>query len=150
VFTRFACAYIYVKHVFMFEKLRDICVAYIYMYTYTCTHDFSCICKHNCCRIRIYIYTLMFIYVYTLMFYTCIHSHVHGLILHQHCMCIFYVCIHCYVCILYTFSRPSYVHICIRSHVLYLYTLSCSLDYYGVASISRLLKIIGLFCKRAL
>ena len=149
MYTRFACAYIYVTHIFMFAKLRDICVACIYMYTYICTHDFSCIYKHDWCRIRIYIHTLMFIYVYTLTFYTCIHSHVHGYILNI-CMSIFYVCIHCYVYILYTFSTHSYVHICIHSHVLYLHTLSCSLDYYGVASISRLLKIIGLFCKRAL
>jgi len=35
-------------------------------------------------------------------------------------------------------------------HLLLLFHISCSICWYGVASISRLLEMIGVFCKRAL
>jgi len=65
---------------------------------------------------------------------------------------------------LYTFTRDS--HMCVYTDLLVCARLSCicmykcarvgvidpfgPLGWYGVASIIRLLKIIGLFCKRAL
>jgi len=41
-------------------------------------------------------------------------------------------------------------HIWIKKHVTYMNKETCHIYQYGVATISSLLKIIGLFCKRAL
>ena len=70
-----------------------------------------------------------------------------------------YVCINCYIVL----------HVCINFHIIIdfcvpiaVYTTTwvypfpcrnifvCGADWYGVATISRLLKMIGLFCKRAI
>jgi len=49
---------------------------------------------------------------------------------------------------------PIYVHICVYMYIyvlnVYIYCLEASVCHYGVATMSTHLKIIGLFCKRAL
>ena len=67
------------------------------------------------------------------------------------CMCVYaYINTHIYVC-MYTYMYIFvYVHTCICMYVrIYIYTLSGDLgnQLYGVATICRLLKIIGLFCR---
>jgi len=122
-------------------RIRFLNFSQFFAYMYTCTYMYISIC--------VYIYTYMYI------IYMCVY------------ICI-YVCV--YICIY------IYVNINIYKHIFswHTHTLSLSLshthththtqevtfvgiifvqmeiNYWGVATISRLLKIIGLFCKRAL
>jgi len=63
------------------------------------------------------------------------HPHTHTLTTHTYA----HTCAHAHM------HAIVYAHACIRA-----YTYRCTLLTYGVAAISRLLQIIGLFCKRAL
>jgi len=67
-----------------------------------------------------------------------------------------HTCIYMYICIYYVYvhiyTYILYIYIYIYIHIIYVlsHVLPESARSYGVASISRLLKIIGLLCKRAL
>jgi len=94
---------------------------YIYVYIYTCTAIMSCI----------HIYT----YIYT---------------------CVWDIYINIYICVWDT-SHLSHAwlirdvtHMWHHSSSMRAARISHRLDWYGVATIGRLLTIIGLFCKRAL
>ena len=51
---------------------------------------------------------------------------------------------------MYVFIQSQNSYVCWLSMKTCMYSFDTRFDWYGVASISRLLKIIGLFCKRAL
>jgi len=76
----------------------------------------------------------------------CTHAHAHAYTnTHMSCVCV-YVCsgeTHMYV------STYRHTHLYIFNTCVYI-SMSTSWYVYGVATISRLLKIIGFFCKRAL
>jgi len=58
------------------------------------------------------------------------------------------ICVqHTWISRIRNMNEPCHVHM---SHVRYKWAISDKSTRYGVARISRLLKIIGLFCKRAL
>jgi len=133
---------------------------YIHIYTRIYIYTYADTCKHW----YMYIHTLTYMYRHT---YSYIYIHMYP------CM---YVHIYIYICT-YTFTYPRFtgthlVKICIFS-LLYLllylpptihhslcitlcvslsmhYTLHSIKKWYGVASTSRLLKIISLFWKRSL
>ena len=96
---------------------------YTYTYRYMCTHTYThtharMICRlHSSSRKFVRVYVCMYVYV------TCIYVWVH-------------------VCIERQIEPQIFVHVCIICvHV-------CTYVYgHGVATISRLLKIIGLFCR---
>jgi len=141
----------------------------MYMRTYVC------ICIYMC----IYLYTFIFTYQYMYMCIF-IHVHCYRNVYYGYMyLCIIHACVfvpqlqfHCFgsPCTLQTHPPLDFLpHVFIDTHI-YIYThthshiythtytyvctsgctLSSSLSLYGVATISRMLKNIGLFCKRAL
>jgi len=70
----------------------------------------------------IYVYIYIHIYIYT---YICTHTYVHINI---------YICTYIYIH-LYLYDVSKYIRICLHTYT------------YGVATISRLLRIMGLFCR---
>jgi len=70
------------------------------------------------------------------------------------CICTWYVsCIHTrqlYVSFIHTRLVCAYIYVYAFSNCMSLFNTRACLGLYGVALASRLLKIIGLFCKRAL
>ena len=86
---------------------------------------------------KVYIYMHMYIYIYIyICIYICIHIYVYLRICFYLRVCI-YICIH-----IYTFIIDACVNVCTR-------VSGCvrPIYNYGVATMSRLLKIIGLFSR---
>jgi len=105
-----------------------------------------CMGKSITCHTRLYIYTYIYVYIYI------------GENLLWHDMPPFvFLSIHIYLCLwncFHTYQLVPLYSILFQTHLLvtlnFFPYISSPLTYYGVATISRLLKIIGLFCKRAL
>jgi len=105
-----------------------------------------------CTCIQVYICIYTYIYIYGCMYYIYVHTALG--------------CPHTITCTQYRESKevdiyvhiyvhiPIYVHICVYMYIyvlnVYIYCLEASVCHYGVATMSTHLKIIGLFCKRAL
>jgi len=109
------------------ESLRTWLLEQVVSHTYrqTRTHICVCVCVRACVCV-------------------CVHAYVHVCMCVGVCVYIYmwvgrWVCMCVYVGVVYT-----YVYVCIRV------CTSCMPESYGVASISRIDKIIGLFWKRAL
>jgi len=100
---------------------------YIYMYIYLC----FCMCMMHICMymyIHICIYTCMYVYIYMagkaeMNAYTNTYLYM-------------YVYINIYICMQWIYTQT--------------YICTYHRWWYGVATISRLIQLIGLFCKRAL
>ena len=118
------------------------------------------ICRYICIRVyKIHIYTYIYTYKYIYIhMYICIYIYIYIYT---------YICIYIYICFnsmsvvgmfsqvsLFTQHKWAVPLKCAMTHT---QTMNCggswsqsSTGRYGVATISRLLKIIGLFCKRAI
>jgi len=135
------CIYASMLYVYIHHEWREC----IYVYVYTCTSIYIYMGIYVWMNIRIRIYMHMYIYMYV---YICIYVH----------MCIYvymYICIQFISIYVYILYVNMYLYLCIYIYVfMYICIHFCTdLDAcpsYGVATISRLLKMIGLFCKRAL
>jgi len=106
-----------------------------YLYISMCVYTYMwCVCGHIC-GVCVVIYVVCVVYtsdvctISYLCIFTCVYTFVRS-VCGKHIRCVY-----CSVFV-YIYVR---VHICVVCHT-----------RYGVATISRLLKIIGLFCKRAL
>ena len=98
-----------------------------YEYLCVCT----CICIYICMYVYIYIYTWICIYIYMYIYvYICIHIYK-------------YTYIYSYAYIYIHIPTYTYTHICIYTYIY----INKRISTYGVATIGRLLKIIGLFWK---
>ena len=87
--------------------------------------------------IRIYTYTRIYIHIYA---YTHTYTYIH---VHTNIHMRIYVYIYIYECIqIHMYTRSTHTYKPVENAHMY--------SGYGVATISRRLKIIGLFCKRAL
>ena len=96
---------------------------HVYIYTYILIY----ICVHT----YTYIHIFIFVHTYTnIHIYICVHTHTY---IHIYIRIYIYTYIHIYICV------HTYKNIHTTSRI-----------WNGVATISRLLKMIGLFCKRAL
>jgi len=132
----YSCLYMYVYihiHIYIYIHIR---IYYIYVY------------------ICIYIYICMYIYLYTDSVFPWIQTCRRGCTFIDRSVC---TCVGAYVCICLYTRMCACIYICIYVCMYaytYLYTqiriLITQLWAYEVATISRLLKIIGLFCNRAL
>jgi len=137
----YICMYVYM-HMYTYMHIYICCtfsrewVPYVYIYTYVCVY--ICICIHICIYISV------------------AHSNVNGLPIYTYIH--MYVCIHAYIFVA-SFTREWFPHIFIYTYVcmyIYIYIFVASskcvwyTTRYGLAMIRRLLKKIGLFCKRAL
>jgi len=133
---------------------------YIYTHIYVCAyrHMHTNKCAHTLHRC---------VYIHT---YTCLYIHIY-IYIHQQ-MCIHaYIYIHIYIYIhqqMCTYSTPLWnipanipalvwlrdsLHIYLKKYTDHIYGdvyVGCLVSWYGAATMSRLLKMIGLFCKRAL
>jgi len=167
--------YSYVLYNICFMSCIFVCVHMLYMCSYVVYVFICCICVHMlytcsyetifvcCIQHRFHILCIRVHMLYIRMFYTTYVLHlvypyvayvsICGICVHMlyMCSCVVYVYL-CCICVpmLYmcSYVKCSYVlyNICFISCVS---TLLCG-NVYWVATISRLLKIIGLFCKRAL
>jgi len=138
-----------------------VCVC-VYMYVYLCKSPYMYACE--CCVI------CMHVSVHTCpclqIMYMCIWQYTSFMYVYMHvCICI-YTCVYNHICMyknIYTYrclcliflfltSSSNLVSLFILAFALSVYSfLECLLKFrYGVATISRLLEIVGLFCKRAL
>jgi len=138
-----------------------------FMYTYLCIHTFTsvwkvckCLCEHKCFWFYSSTFVTWLVYVYILMntyfMYTCMWrwhvthinepchtcmwmSHVSNLCSHRHLHTPFlHLNVTCH-----TYEQAT-SHIRMRARHTFALTWTFT---YGVATISRLLKIIGLFCR---
>jgi len=125
---------------YVYTVIKTLCIYYIYFtYMYICL-NVCMMAFHHPCVILVYMYTLLYVsYIWIYMYVIC-------------CICVYMMgcpSSMCYTCIYYTYECYTYVYmyelcICIYDGVPIIPAL------YGVATIRRLLKIIGFFCKRAL
>jgi len=136
-------AALFVSHGPKLCQMRSECqLTYTYahvciLYAYICISVYICVYIHIHTCIYIYIYIYIHIYVYTYVYiYMCVYTHLH--------ICIYvyiYTCVYIYMCI--------YIHIYIHREI-FMYIHIDTWYVLWVATISRLLKLIGLFCRRAL
>jgi len=99
---------------------------YVHMYTCTCTYMHIYTCTH------VYLCIYMYVFCATINHL----RHTQSCVICAMCTCYVYI----YMCALYT-CTCIHIYLCIY---MYKYCAACS---YGVATISRLFKIIGLFCR---
>ena len=103
-----------------------ICVWCIHIrHLHTYIYTYICIYLHICIHIHIHIHIHICIYAYT---YTYIYTHIYT-----------HIFTYVHINVWHTYKQ---MYICIHNDV--------KTYKYGVATISRRLKIIGLFCKRAI
>jgi len=140
------------SYVYIYICLKYTCI-YVYIYStahVTCAVLYTHICIftcYMCCALHAYV-TCAVLYV------TCAVLYTH--MLHVLCFTRIYVswkhkCIYTHIYTEYIFQARRmqyvYIHTYINIYV-YIYTYTCKWTCtYGVATISRLLKIIGLFCR---
>jgi len=140
---------------------------YIHMYTHTYIHIYIPIHTHKCAYTHagilstkqqrahaIYVYTYVYVRIHT---YVCIRTYTYVRIHTYSCHIGIYICIyiysHIYIYIYHTYLRiyiHTHIYIPIRIHICthaYSAHNSSALTSYGVDTISRLLKITGLFCR---
>ena len=110
-----------------------------HMYLYTDIYELLCIRQHLFMCINIYTSIHTFANCFGILMPGA-HAHLYIYIyIYTHVHLRMYVCVHIHVQIL-VYCIYSYICTCLYTQIY----------AYGVATISRLLKIIGLFCKRAL
>jgi len=115
---------------------------YVSIYVYMCSlqEQVHCVRKHSLCTVYFFTYIYVHIYIY-------IHTYTYAYI-YKYTYIYIYIQIHIHTRI-YT---HMHMKICMYIHIhIHIYLPKArSLCEYGVATISRLLEIVGLFCKRAL
>ena len=150
------CVYDIHTNVSLIHTHSCVCLCVCASYTHSCvclcvcasyTHSCVCLCVCAC-------YTHMYVWV-------CSAYHIGMPVMHTSLPSLLHVCLW-HVSLLHTYTHMSgllnthtcvcvpIVHTCVSMTCVpstYIHTLSLA---YGVATLSRLLKIIGLFCKRAL
>ena len=100
----------------------QVCVfIYLYIYIYICIYIYIYIYIHMYIYIRIHICVCISVYIYI---HICVYIYIHMYTIYT------YMCVY------------IYIFICMRAFLVWI--------WYGVATIRRLLKMIGLFCKKAL
>jgi len=129
----------------------------MYTHRYICIHTDMCVYIHtHMCTyiyiwyIQIYVYTYIHICIHTDM-YVYIHIHIHALtqmFAHHR--------VKSYTHVYHTFTYIySYIYIYVYAYVniyvyIHVYIHTCHTNTYGVALVSGIDKMTGLFCKRAL
>ena len=107
---------------------------------YTCTHIYMCVIHTSTTVVYTHIYVCTCIHFDTCMTTTVVD------------ICMTYICVHVdnrYAAVFFPNSEKTAAYESCKSWASRFYSVN-RVECYGVATISRLLKIIGVFCKTAL
>jgi len=124
---------VHAPHIMRMRERHVMCIHSVYLYTHT---HMQVMCMYTDTP---YVYVHMCMCMHLMCMYTCVYIRIT-------CMC---VCVYRCVC---TQTHLTYMHLNVYApHIMCMHDRESVLGReYGVATCSRFLQIIGLFCKRAL
>jgi len=148
------------------HRFIRVCILYKYVYIYMYMYAYMCVQNHVrihflCSRFILVCIVYKYVYIYMYMYaYKCVQNYVR---IHFLCVwaCLIYIYRYVYVSVILHTHIQIHIHSYIKFHFkfsihthrhthTYIHIINTYLHKYGVATISRLLKIIGLLCKKAL